>query len=331
MFKTLKKNALVAGAVVAMTTGTSAQAELSGEINIDGSSTVYPITQFVAETFNELNPKVNIAVGFSGTGGGMKKFAAGETDISNASRPIKAKEADKLEDAGIDFIEVPVAYDGLSIVVNKNNTWADQLTVEQLQKMFLASNKGKVTTWKDVNPDWPAVEIKMYIPGTDSGTFDYFKEVIVEDGNVRGDVTVSEDDNILVNGVANEAGAIGFFGVAYYEENKEKLKAVKIVNPETGEAVGPTPEDIEEGNYAPFSRPLFVYVNTKSAQRPEIRAFVQYYLENAGKYASQVGYVPLPQSVYFRAMRNFRQVKTGTQFHDADGNAVKGSVVNIYR
>jgi len=328
----MNKNTKVLGSIAALGLGAvavAATAPVTGTVNIAGSSTVAPITIAVAESFRESNPDLQIQNAITGTGGGFKRFTVGETDISNASRPISGSEIKIAKENGVEYIELPVAYDGLTFVVHNDNYWCDQLTVEDLKKLFLDGSK--VKTWNDLNPNWPNRDIKMFIPGTDSGTFDYFKEVIVEKSNVRGDVTVSEDDNILVNGVANEVGAIGFFGVAYYEENKNRLKAVKIVNPETGEAVGPTPEDIEEGNYAPFSRPLFVYVNTKSAQRPEIRAFVQYYLENAAKYASEVGYVALPQSVYFRATRNFRQGKTGTQFHDADGNPVKGSVVNVYR
>lgn len=332
MFKTLKKTAFVAGAAVALAAGTPAQAELAGEIKIDGSSTVYPITQFVAETFNELNEKVNIAVGFSGTGGGMKKFAAGETDISNASRPIKAKEAKALAEAGIDFIEIPVAYDGLSIVVNKNNTWAKSLTVDQLKKMFLASNKGKTKTWKDVNPEWPAIEIKMYIPGTDSGTFDYFKEVVVgktEDA-IRDDVSESEDDNVLVTGIVNDRGAIGFFGAAYYFANKDKLRAVPIVN-KAGKAVAPTAETIESGNYNPFSRPLFIYVKKSSLERPEVKAFIDFYLADAGDFSEEVGYVALPGKVYDRAEANVKNKKTGTQYLDAEGNKVEGAVTEVYK
>jgi phosphate transport system substrate-binding protein len=332
MFKTLKKTALVAGAAVALTTGAPAQAELAGEIKIDGSSTVYPITQFVAETFNELNPKVNIAVGFSGTGGGMKKFAAGETDISNASRPIKATEADKLKEAGIEFIEVPVAYDGLSIVVNKNNTWADQLTVEQLQKMFLASNKGKVTTWKDVDASWPAIEIKMYIPGTDSGTFDYFKEVVVgkSEDAIRDDVSESEDDNVLVTGITGDRGAIGFFGAAYYFANKDKLRAVPIVN-KAGKAVAPNPKSIESGQYNPFSRPLFIYVKKSALKRPEVKAFVDFYLADAGAFSEEVGYVALPSSVYDIAESKIKNHKTGTSYTNAKGEKVEGPVTEVYK
>ncbi len=328
----MQKNTKVLASVATLGLGAvaiAATAPVTGTVNIAGSSTVAPITIAVAESFRAQNPDVQIQNAITGTGGGFKRFTVGETDISNASRPIKWSEVKAARDNGVEFIELPVAYDGLTFVVNNDNYWCEQLTVEDMKKLFLEGST--VKTWNDLNPNWPRREIKMFIPGTDSGTFDYFKEVVVGDGSVRGDVTVSEDDNILVNGVVNEVGAIGFFGVAYYEENKDKLKAVKIVNPETGVAVGPTSEAIEAGDYAPFSRPLFIYVNTKSAQRPEIRAFIQYYLENGAEYAAKVGYVGLPQSVYFRAARNFRQGKTGTQFHDADGNAVKGSVVNVYK
>ena len=332
MFTALKKTALVAGAAVAIAAGAPAQAELAGEIKIDGSSTVYPITQFVAETFHDLNEKVNISVGFSGTGGGMKKFAAGETDISNASRPIKAKEAKALADAGIEFIEVPVAYDGLSIVVNKNNTWAQSLTVEQLQKMFLASNKDKVKTWKDVNPEWPAIEIKMYIPGTDSGTFDYFKEVVVgkSEDAIRDDVSESEDDNVLVTGITGDRGAIGFFGAAYYFANKDKLRAVPIVN-KAGKPVAPAPDTIESGKYNPFSRPLFIYVKKSSLERPEVKAFVDFYLADAGDFSEEVGYVALPSSVYDIAESKVKGKKTGTSYTDKDGNKVEGPVTEVYK
>lgn len=332
MFTTLKKTALVAGAAFAIATGTATQAELTGDIKIDGSSTVYPITQFVGETFGELNSKVSIAINFSGTGGGMKKFAAGETDISNASRPIKAKEAKKLAAAGIEFIELPVAYDGLSIVVNKNNTWAQTLTVDQLKKIFLASNKGKVKTWKDVDPSWPAIEIKMYIPGTDSGTFDYFKEVVVGKSKdaIRDDGSESEDDKVLVTGITGDRGAIGFFGAAYYFANKDKLRAVAIVN-KAGKAVTPAPKSIESGDYNPFSRPLFIYVKKSSLKRPEVKAFVDFYLADAGDFAEEVGYVALPGKVYDRAKANVKNGKTGTQYTDANGKKVEGSVTEVYQ
>lgn len=332
MFTTLKKTAFVAGAAIALATGTPAQAQLAGEIKIDGSSTVYPISQFVAETFHGLNDKVKISVGFSGTGGGMKKFASGETDISCASRPIKAKEANALKEAGIEFIEVPVAYDGLSIVVNKNNTWAKSMTVEQLQKMFLSSNKDKVTTWKDVDPSWPAIEIKMYIPGTDSGTFDYFKEVVVGKSKdaIRDDVSESEDDNVLVTGITGDRGAIGFFGAAYFFANQDKLRAIPIIN-KAGKAVAPAADVIESGEYNPFSRPLFIYVKKSSLERPEVQAFVDFYLADASDFAEEVGYVALPSKVYDRAKANVKNKKTGTQYTDASGKKVEGPVTEVYK
>ncbi|MEM1355445.1 MAG: PstS family phosphate ABC transporter substrate-binding protein [Planctomycetota bacterium] len=331
MIKTLTRTALTVGAVAGFSASAFGQ-NLSGEINIDGSSTVYPITQLVAEEFSAANEDVNIAVGFSGTGGGMKKFAAGETDISNASRPIKGSEAEKLADAGITFIEVPVAYDGLTIVVNKNNTWVDSLTVEQLQKIFLASNKGSVTKWSDVNPAWPAIDIDMYIPGTDSGTFDYFKEVVVgkSEDAIRDDVSESEDDNVLVTGIVGNRGAIGFFGAAYYFENQDKLRSVPIVNGD-GEAVSPTAETIENGSYNPFSRPLFIYVKVTSLDRPEVAEFVDFYLADAPEFAEEVGYVALPDMIYDRAKANIQSRRTGSQYLDADGNKVEGPVTEVYQ
>lgn len=331
MLKTLKRTVLTVGACVSLATGAQAQA-LSGEIKIDGSSTVYPITQLVAEVFNEAHSRVNISVGFSGTGGGFKKFAAGETDISNASRPIKATEHAKLKAAGVEYIELPVAYDGLTIAVNKNNTWADKLTVDQLKMIFLASNKGKTKTWKDVNPDWPATTIQMYIPGTNSGTFDYFKEVVVGKSKdaIRDDVSESEDDHVLVQGISGNRGAIGFFGAAYFFENQDKLKAVPIVNKD-GKAVSPSAKTIENGSYNPFSRPLFIYVKKASLSRPAVLKFVEFYLADAGEFAQEVGYVALPDSVYAKAKANLRNRKTGTQYTDADGNKVEGPVTEVYK
>jgi len=331
MIKTLTRTALTVGAVAGFSASAFGQ-NLSGEINVDGSSTVYPITQLVAEEFSAQHDDVNISVGFSGTGGGFKKFASGEIDISDASRPIKASEAEKCADAGISFIEIPVAYDGLTIAVNKNNTWVESLTVEQLQKIFLASNKGSVAKWSDVNPAWPAIEIQMYIPGTDSGTFDYFKEVVVgkNEDAIRDDVSESEDDNVLVNGIVGNRGAIGFFGAAYYFENEDKLKAVPIVN-DKGESVSPTAETIENGSYNPFSRPLFIYVKESALNRPEVAAFVDFYLADAGEFAEEVGYVALPSTVYDRAKANVRSRRTGTQYTDASGNKVEGPVTEVYK
>lgn len=303
--------------------------KLSGTIKVDGSSTVYPITEAVAEEFKKEAPRVNVTVGVSGTGGGFKRFSAGEIDVSDASRPIKKAEHERTAAAGIEYIELPVAYDGLTIVVNPRNTWVDQLSVEDLRKIFLAERA--VKTWKDVNPAWPAEPIKIYSPGTDSGTFDYFKEVIAGDtGAIRSDMSVSEDDNVLVRGVMGDLNAIGFFGVAYYEENRAHVRAVPIVNNQ-GTAVEPSSETIEDGTYNPFSRPLFIYVSKKSAAKPVVRAFVEYYLENAPALAAEVGYVALPESVYEAAKRNLAAGRTGTRFLDAEGKAVHGAVTDVYK
>jgi len=232
----------------------------------------------------------------------------GEDRMKVGSRRLK--EAKK---KGVEFIELPVAYDGLTVVVNKANYWVDNLTVDELRQIFLERHAAK--TWKDVRSDWPDLPISIYAPGTDSGTFDYFKEVVAGDeGSIRSDMSVSEDDNVLVRGVSGEAGAIGFFGVAYYDENRNKLKAVPIVNPDTGKPVSPTAKAIEEGDYAPFSRPLFIYVSKKSAQRPEVRAFVEFYLTEGPELVEDVGYVKLPKWVMTRAMEYFEKGKTGTHF-----------------
>lgn len=307
----------------------SATKNLKGAIKIDGSSTVYPITEAVAEEFRKTAPRVRPTVGISGTGGGFKRFQAGEIDISDASRPIKKSEADACAKLGIDFLELPIAFDGLSIVVHPKNSFANQLTVENLKTIFSATTA--VKTWKEVNSAWPATPIKVYMPGTDSGTFDYFREVVLgKDGKARSDASVSEDDNALVRGVAGDEGAIGFFGCAYYFENKDVVRCVPIVSPK-GDAVSPTKETIETGTYAPFSRPLFIYVNLKSASKPEIVAFVDYYIENAGKYAEEVGFVKLPDSMYALVKANWIARKTGSQFFDAEGKSLTGALETVYK
>jgi phosphate transport system substrate-binding protein len=302
---------------------------MKGSIKIDGSSTVYPITEAVAEEFKQVARNVRVTVGISGTGGGFKKFTVGETDISDASRPIKKTEVDLAKQNSIEFIELPVAYDGLSIVVNKANYWVDHLTLDEIKKIFVEGGGAK--SWKDLRADWPDRAIKIYAPGTDSGTFDYFKEVVAgERGAIRSDMSVSEDDNVLVKGVAGDDAAIGFFGCAYYFENKDKLKIVPIVNPKTNQPVEPTPVTIEDGSYAPFSRPLFIYVSAKAAERPEVQAFVDFYLKNVPQLAGDVGYVRLPQAVYNKAASNFKTRKTGTQFLNDKGESVHGPVTKIY-
>jgi len=303
-------------------------ATLKGEIRVDGSSTVYPITEAVAEDFSKAAKGVRTTVGVSGTGGGFKRFCKGETDISDASRPITKTEAETCKSANIEFVELPVAYDGLCIAISKQNTWATKLTVEQIKKIYSASGTAK--TWKDLDSAWPDRAIKVYSPGTDSGTFDYFKEVTVgKDGKVRSDMSVSEDDNVLVNGVAGDRDAIGYFGFAYYVENKDKLVAVAVDDGKG--AVLPTDATILDGSYEPFSRPVFIYVNRKSADRPEVGAFVDFYLQQAAALSKEVGYTPLPDSIYGTARTNWKARRTGTQFLDAKGDKVSGSLANVYK
>lgn len=301
--------------------------KLKGAIKIDGSSTVYPITEAVAEEFNKVAGKVRVTVGISGTGGGFKRFAAGEIDISDASRPIKKAETETAAKSKVEFVELPIAYDGLTIVVHPKNTWCTTLTVEEVTKIYSAS--GGIKTWKDINPAWPDKAIKVYSPGTDSGTFDYFKEVTVgKDGSIRSDISVSEDDNVLVRGVTGDENSIGFFGCAYYFENKDKLKSVAI-NGGKG-PVSPTTESIENGTYAPFSRPLFIYVNKASAEKPEMAAFVSFYLENAPELVAEVGYVRLPESISAKVATNWAKRRLGTQFTNAAGETVTGPLAQVY-
>jgi phosphate transport system substrate-binding protein len=309
---------------------------LRGKINVDGSSTVAPITIQADSSFRSICPNVTVPVGVSGTGGGFKRFTKGETDISDASRPIKFDELEGCRSNGVTFIELPVAYDGLTIAVAKSNTFVNQLTVEQLKKIFRANSKDKsfvnAKSWKDVDGSFPDEPIKIFAPGTDSGTFDYFKEVVLDDETsaIREDMSVSEDDNQLVNGIANTDGAIGFFGASYYFANQDKLKSLKIVNPESGEAVEVSAENIESGDYAPFSRPLFIYVNAKSARRPEVKVFVNHYLDHATELATAVKYVGLPESLNAAAKEHFKRYQAGTHFWNEDGSRRKGSLTELY-
>ena len=274
---------------------TSTAPKLSGTFEIDGSSTVFPITEAVAEEFHNAYPKVRVNVGVSGTGGGFKRFTVGDTVISNASRPIRDSEAQAAADNGIEYLELRVAVDGLSVMVNPSNDFVDCLTVEALGNIWKPDST--VKTWKDVNPAWPDDEIRLYGPGTDSGTFDYFTEEIVgEVRSSRSDYLASEDDNFLVQGIYGDRNSLGYFGYAYYSENPDKLKLVAI-----DDGVGcipPTPETIEDGTYTPLSRPLSIYVNKAALDRPEVKAFVEFYMENAAELATEVGYVRLSESEY---------------------------------
>jgi phosphate transport system substrate-binding protein len=295
--------------------GAAPTEKLSGQIKIDGSSTVFPITEAVAEEFGKENPDVKVTVGMSGTGGGFKKFAANETAISNASRPIKGKEAAAAKAKNIDFVELPIAYDGLSVVVHPKNTWATCLTTEELKKIW---DKGsKINNWSQVRKGFPNKPLKLYGPGTDSGTFDYFTdEINGEEGRSRADYTASEDDNTLVQGVSSDEGALGYFGFAYYEENADKLKLVQV-NGGSG-CVAPAADTIQDGKYAPLSRPLFIYVSTEHMDKPEVAAFVKYYLTNVKDLVKSVGYIPLPDSVYQAASARFENKKTGSVYADKD-------------
>ncbi len=277
--------------------------KLSGTVLIDGSSTVFPITEAVAEEFQAANPDVRVTVGVSGTSGGFKKFIPGETDINDASRKIKDKEVTSIKEKGFEAIELPVAYDGITVVVNKENTFVDYLTVEELNKLW--APESKVKTWSEVREGWPAEEIKLYGPGTDSGTFGYFTEAINgEEGASRSDYTASEDDNVLVQGVAGDKNALGYFGFAYFEENQDKMKAVPIKENKDAQAIVPSMETINNGSYKPLSRYLYIYASSKAlADKPEVKAFTQYYLENAAEMSKAVGYVPLPADQYEAAKK----------------------------
>jgi len=279
--------------------------ELSGTIKVDGSSTVFPITEAVAEEFREVQPNVKVTVGVSGTGGGFQKFSRGETNLSNASRPIKDKEIEACEANNIKYLELEVAYDGLAVLVNPENNWVDSFTVEELKKIWEPSAQGTIMKWNQIRPEWPNEEIHLFGPGVASGTYDYFTEAIVgKSGSSRGDFTASEDDHVLVQGIAGDKYSLGFFGLAYYAENQDKLTLIGVNN--GTEVVKPTLETVKNGTYSPLSRPLFVYVNSTSVSSPEVVEFVNFYLDNAGELSKDVGYIPLPAENYAKQKENFK-------------------------
>ncbi|KAB7708763.1 phosphate ABC transporter substrate-binding protein PstS family protein [Bacillus aerolatus] len=280
--------------------------QMQGNIQIDGSSTVFPIMEAVSEEYMMEQPDVKVTVGYSGTGGGFEKFIAGETQMSNASRPIKDEEKAALEEKGVDFTEFQLAYDGLSVVVNKDNDWVDSLTIEELKKIWV--DNGKAKKWSDIREGWPEEEIKLYSPGTDSGTYDYFNEVILEDAQIDKAAVLSEDDNVLVQGVTGEKQGIGYFGYAYYLENKDKLKVVPIDGGKG--AVEPTNETIESGEYAPLSRPLFMYASNKAVAEDEaVYDYLKFTLDNAGALSEEVGYVKLPDEEYKKQLETLEGLK----------------------
>ncbi|MSO19035.1 MAG: PstS family phosphate ABC transporter substrate-binding protein [Acidobacteria bacterium] len=302
------------------TTEAPVASQLTGAVLIDGSSTVYPITEAVAEEFQKLYPQVRVTVGIAGTGGGFKRFLAGETDINDASRPVLTEEVETAVKNGLQFVELPIAYDGLSILVNSKNDFVSTLSVAELKKMWEPGSK--VKRWSDVRPTWPAREIHFFGAGTDSGTFDYFTEAINGKAKaIRGDFSASEDDNVLVQGIAGDVDAIGFFGFAYYAANRDKLKLVAVDN--GAGPILPSPETIRDGSYAPLSRPVFIYVAAKAEARPEVKAFVDFYLAQGGPLATEVGYIQLPDTIGGLVKQRWASKVAGSVFH---GHAKEGQL-----
>lgn len=278
---------------------------LTGSIKIDGSSTVYPITEAVAEEYRIQSPKVQITIGVSGTGGGFQKFGRGETDISNASRPIKESEIALCEENNIRYHGLMVAYDGMAILVNPENDWVDYITVDELKKIWEPDAQNVITRWNQIRPEWPDTELHLYGAGTASGTYDYFTEAIVgKSGSSRGDFTASEDDNVLVQGIKGDKNSLGFFGLAYYEENKKDLKLVPV---DSGSGpLYPTTENVSDNSYKPLSRPIYIYVNDEALKRPEVVDFLEFYLSSAKLLSGEVGYVPLPDELYKKEQEKFQ-------------------------
>lgn len=302
---------LVAGAFSLSTAAVHAESL----IKIDGSSTVYPITEAVAEDFQASKKgDVKVTVGISGTGGGFKKFCRGEIDISDASRPITTKEMEECKKAGISYLELPIAYDALTVVVNPSSP-IKALTVAQLKKMWAPEAQGTVSNWNQVDPSFPDMPLKLYGAGSESGTFDYFTEAIVgKPKSSRGDYTASEDDNVLVQGVSRDKGGLGYFGYAYYAENSKKLKAVPIIAKDGAPAVMPSAENVVNGTYQPLARPIFIYVNAKALERAEVKDLVSFYLNSAPKLVKEVKYIPLPEKAYSMIKEHVAKKKLGTVF-----------------
>ncbi|HLI29241.1 MAG TPA: PstS family phosphate ABC transporter substrate-binding protein [Chloroflexota bacterium] len=297
---------------------------LRGTIRLDGSSTVFPISEAYAEEFQiAARGSVRVTVGISGTGGGFKKFCHDELDIADASRPISQHEIAECRAQGIAFVELPIAFDGLSVVVSPRNTFVDCLTVSELRTMWQSSAQGVITRWSQVRPGWPDRPFRLFGPGPDSGTFDYFTDAIMgREKDSRGDYTASEDDNVLVQGIANDPYALGYFGYAYYVENQSRLRVVPIDAERGGGCVAPSPETITSGRYQPLARPLFLYAKVAALERPEVREFLRFYLapENS-ELIAQTGYVPLPAWAYEAAWQRLERREVGTVFL---GRAIEG-------
>jgi phosphate transport system substrate-binding protein len=302
--------------IVCLQSGMASQSssESSTLVKVDGSSTVFPITEAVAEEFQkETKGGVRVTVGISGTGGGFKKFCRGETDVQDASRPISASEMEACRASGIQYYELPIAFDALTIAVSPQATWVDSITLAELKHMWDPSAQGRVVKWNQIRNSWPDLPLKLFGAGSDSGTFDYFTEAVVGKAKAsRGDYTASEDDNTLVQGIANDKQALGYIPYAYFEPNKKRLKAVAV---DGGHGpILPSRETVENGAYQPLSRPMFIYVNSKSAGNPEVKRFVEFYFSQAPTLVPQVKYVPLPQQAYELAISHFKNGKLGTAF-----------------
>jgi phosphate transport system substrate-binding protein len=309
------KQLKVCAAIAAVVGGTAAApVAMAQVVKIDGSSTVFPVTEAVAEEFQKAKKgAIKVTVGISGTGGGFKKFCRGETDISNASRPILKSEMEECAKGGVRYLEMPVAYDALTVVVNPKSKLSS-ISIDDLKKMWEPAAQGKVTNWNQVNPSFPDAPLKLFGAGADSGTFDYFTEAVTGKAkSSRGDFTASEDDNVLVQGISRDMNALGFFGYAYYAENKDKLKALQI-SWKGGPPVGPSTETVLNGTYQPLSRPIFIYVNEKAAQKGEVKEFVEFFNKNADKLVKEVKYVPLPAQAYSHNLETFGKNRVGTKF-----------------
>jgi phosphate transport system substrate-binding protein len=306
-------SAAIAGSVAMISNEAFAQAKT---IAIDGSSTVFPVSEAIAEEFQKANKgQVRVTVGISGTGGGFKKFCRGETDISNGSRPILKEEIETCKKAGIEFYELPLAFDALTVAVSPKNTNLKCVTVAQLKTMWEPGAQGKVTKWKDVDPSWPDQPLKLYGAGADSGTFDYFTEAVVGKAKAsRGDYTASEDDNVLVQGIENDANALGYIPFAYYEPHKDKMKAVAVDWGKGQGCVAPSLDNVLAGTYNPLARPLFIYVSKKSADKPEVKEFVEFAMTKGPGLIREVKYLPLPDEAYKMGLARFKEGQLGSGF-----------------
>lgn len=327
---------LIATLITAFVLSVVITTQAVSDIKIDGSSTIYPITETVAYEFRKAeNWKTKVKVGISGTTGGFRKFFSGEVDINNASRPINRTEIELCKKKGIEYIELPVAYDGIAVVVNPKNNWVDYLSVKELKMIWQPeSKKGTIRKWSQIRSNWPNKRIRLYAPGIDSGTYDYFTKAIVgEEGAKGGDYTSTEDDNLLIFDLATDTYALGFFGMAYHENHKDRLKLVPI-DDEKGSngkgAIRPTYDNVAKGTYQPLARPLFIYINKKSAAKPEVKRFIEFYMKHGARISKEAGYVALPEKAYGLALERFEKGATGSVF-DGGGSQVGVKIEDILK